>query len=70
MDIFTDDILTLTILDRVVYYSPIVIVNGINFRAKNQKKAEIICNFLFYKYGKQVWFTLLSEYLLSEVYLN
>lgn len=37
-DIFTDNILASTILDRVVHYSTIIKINGPSFRAKDFKK--------------------------------
>lgn len=37
-DIFTDNILSSAILDRIVHYSTVVKINGPSFRAKNLKK--------------------------------
>ncbi len=37
-DIFTDNILTSAILDRIVHYSEIIKINGQSYRAKNLKR--------------------------------
>lgn len=37
-DIFTDNILSTAILDRIVHYSSIIKINGQSYRAKNLKK--------------------------------
>ena len=37
-DIFTDNILSAAILDRIVHYSSIIKINGPSYRAKNLKK--------------------------------
>jgi hypothetical protein len=53
-DIFTDNILASAMLDRVVYYSSIIKINGPNFQSK--RKEEIGFNFFVLQLWKKSGF--------------